>query len=245
MSRKTFVYAGSALVALIGVFAISPYWSIAGLYRAAMNDNPDAVADYVDFERLRQNLKGQVVTAMQPELAKASSDGRFAALGAALGTMFVDRMIDSFVTPEAISQAIKAGVGDADRSRVTTTFALIGRDAGDWVDTSTFRMRGENGTSFTWRRNGLSWRLTSMGLDGRSEKPSSVPASTTSQVPSGYIPTPASEAIASARKLLAEGKAMEAYGLAHTTLGRGYTDPGERRELEQIAAEAWARQRGN
>jgi hypothetical protein len=153
---------GLMVVVVFGAvaFALSPYWSIAGLATAAQAENTDAIADLVDFERLKQNLKGQIMTAA--DLAKASDEGGLAILGAALGTALVDKTIETMITPEVLAQAIKANLGGENQSRAEIAVALLRSGRGDWIDADTFRMTADKGLVFTWRRHGLVWRMTSM-----------------------------------------------------------------------------------
>lgn len=146
----------------------SPYWAVSGFVQAAHLGDAELVSDYVDFERLKQSFKSQLVASMQAEMAKDSTSG-WEAIGLAFGSALVDPMVDAALTPEALVQALSANVRDLEASRLSMTVRLIDNSDAGWVTDSSFRVRMGKDTAMTWRRDGLTWRLTSIRipLDGK------------------------------------------------------------------------------
>lgn len=172
MSRKTSVGILSVTTALAAVFLLSPYWSSAGLGCAARDGNADALADYVDFERLRQDLKSQATMAMASELR--SEDDWVAGLGAVLGAVLVDRIVDTVVTPETLAKAVSAaaqtaGSDGVNSSRMELAVRLLVSGRTEWVGLSTVRVHIDEKSSMTFRRSGLKGRLTRLTVRERFE----------------------------------------------------------------------------
>lgn len=150
------------LLAIIAVAAFwaSPYWAISGFAKAAQAGDADLLSDYIDLDRLKQSVKSQVMAHMQSELD--AQEGGFAAIGAALGTIVIDKSVDQLITPELFAKMLKGNMQRLDDSRASVALRIAANPDADWLNDSTFRVRMHNDTSMTWRREGLSWRLTSV-----------------------------------------------------------------------------------
>ena len=161
MSKNTVRLAIFA-AALLGVlFWISPYWAVSGLASAAQAGDADLVADYVDIGRLRSSFKGQAMIGIQAELQKKRGTV-MATLGAVLGSAMIDRFIDNMITPQTLAQLLSKELQDLHASRTTIVLRLIASSKAYWVSDSAFRIQVNKDSSMTWRREGLSWRLTSV-----------------------------------------------------------------------------------
>src|SRR5688572_3253343 len=99
-----------------------------------------------------------------------SSTGTWEALGMAFGAVMLDKAIDSMLTPETIARLIKEQMKDVDESRLAITTRLVASEKTSWVNDSTFRLKSDEHSYMTWRRQGMSWRLTSVTIP--LEKPS-------------------------------------------------------------------------
>ena len=86
---------------LVGWLTLSPYFVVWRLQSAAEDQNADALSALVDFESVRSSLK-EYMYSQWLDTAGDDQDG-FAALGSALGVMFVDSLIDRFVTPHGFA----------------------------------------------------------------------------------------------------------------------------------------------
>lgn len=107
--RKTVI----AIVALLAVAALagyvaSPYVAFYELQTAAKAGDRDGLEDGVDFPAVREDFKAQLNGAL---MAKTQSDPKlkgnpFVAIGLLIAPAVIDRMIDAYVTPEAIAQMV-------------------------------------------------------------------------------------------------------------------------------------------
>jgi len=101
----------AAVILLLTVAAYwywSPYWAIYQLRAAADAGDVKALNARVDFPAVRENLKGQMLAKLAPKMGE-NSDNPFAALGTMFGMAMVNQMVDVFVRPEVIAQAVKTG----------------------------------------------------------------------------------------------------------------------------------------
>ena len=103
------------ILVLAYIFA-APYITIYQMKNAAENHDGEALSEHVDFPVLRQNLKDQMNAMLGKEMAKQAVGGNpFAALGAAFGGMMVEKMVDAYVTPAAITELMKGEKPDSKR----------------------------------------------------------------------------------------------------------------------------------
>jgi hypothetical protein len=113
-SRTLKLGIGAALIALAAYWYWSPLVAIHQMRQAAQAGDADAFNDHVDYPKLRDSMKGQFSAAFTKKLASdPQPTGDFAKAGAALGTMLglslVDKMVDAFVRPETVMQAMQQG----------------------------------------------------------------------------------------------------------------------------------------
>jgi len=105
------------VVLLVGVGAYwywSPLLAIHQMREAAKAGDADAFNDRVDYPKLRESMKGQLSAVLTKKLAtEPQSNNELAKAGAAFGAMLgltlVDNMVDAFVRPETVMQAMQQG----------------------------------------------------------------------------------------------------------------------------------------
>lgn len=161
-SRQVHIYV--LLLLLLGVvFWLSPYWSVAGMARAARAGDAELLSDYIDMPRLKESLKSQALVAAGAEVRKPKTNG-WEAVGIMLGAVMIDRVIDGMVTPETLAALLSQRLQDLTASRLTITARLIASDKAHWDDDRTFRVYVDERAALTWRREGFTWRLTSVAI---------------------------------------------------------------------------------
>lgn len=108
--RKLYVIVALVVVAGIGAYFGSPYWTIYQIRSAAEAGEGDRLAGYVDFPAVRESVKTQLATSMQKELnAPDMKNNPFAALGQSLAVGLVNTMVDAMITPEGVANMIRSG----------------------------------------------------------------------------------------------------------------------------------------
>lgn len=100
----------AVLVFLLLYLFATPYITVNQIEAAVKSNDADALSEHVDFPVLRQNLKDRlnadILNGMLSE--DMDEDDQFAAFGAALGGMVVERMIDAIVTPAGITRMMES-----------------------------------------------------------------------------------------------------------------------------------------
>ncbi|WP_116810512.1 DUF2939 domain-containing protein [Steroidobacter cummioxidans] len=154
-----------AMMALIAW--LSPYWSIAGLIRSATLGNSYEFSEHIDVVSLRESIKGQATAQLTRNISSKSASG-FEAFGSALGIMMVDKIVDQFVTPAALSSAIKKSIGKSGAEQLPTRIALTVRllQRGDvrWSSANIVYVGSQDLGRFVFRRSFLSWTLVAIEL---------------------------------------------------------------------------------
>jgi len=161
MSKKHIRLSLFGIVLLAALFWVSPYWAMAGMAKAAQAGDAELLSDYIDLPRLKESFKGQAMAHMQSEMQKTTTNG-WEALGMALGTVMIDKAIDNMLTPETIAKLLSQQLANLNVSRATLTARLIASNNSAWVNDDTFRLTVNEGSFMTWRRERLTWRLTSV-----------------------------------------------------------------------------------
>lgn len=89
---------------LIGVYVLSPYWTIYQIRKAVATQDAVALSQHVDFMALRQNLKPQLNRMMQRKIDHDPDlrDNPFAALGLLLAGKMVDQAVEVYVSPQGL-----------------------------------------------------------------------------------------------------------------------------------------------
>jgi hypothetical protein len=147
----------------------SPAYAMHELKGAAIAGDKDDLKKRIDFPKVRESLKGQMSAMMAAEMTKPENDNGFAAFGAMLGMALMDKMIDGFVTPEAMSAMIKQGKmqrdGDAANGADGTPAEWTIERHGFSRFTATPKAApGEKPPSLVFDRDGLSWTLVRIDL---------------------------------------------------------------------------------
>ena len=108
-SRK-WLFAISLLSAIAGWMAW-PYYAVYDLAVAFRDGDAATLETRVAWESVRQGIRGDL-TAVLPRLFKPSDGSLGEVLGSglivALGPMFIDRILDNYLTPQTIAAAMRA-----------------------------------------------------------------------------------------------------------------------------------------
>ncbi|MDO9489421.1 MAG: DUF2939 domain-containing protein [Sphingomonadaceae bacterium] len=171
---KLFVWLLVAAAICAGLFAASPYYTLAQMSAAAAERDDVKFASYVDFEAIRDDMKSSVQGTMIGEIEERGNAGDTAgAAGMALGMLLADRMIDGAVSPEALRAIFDrmrhSAMGDFDPSNPSSIRKLFDNTSVDWHGLSEFRLVNENDArapELIFSRSGLlSWKLSGVDLN--------------------------------------------------------------------------------
>jgi hypothetical protein len=113
---------GGAIAAFLGggLLYASPYLTLYQIYQAVDHRDSQAISDSVDFPALRESVKENLQSVVLKETAKQNNP-ILNLIGAALGKVMVNPVIDSMVTPEGVmalleGQRLQSGGNDGTQS---------------------------------------------------------------------------------------------------------------------------------
>ncbi|MEA3009987.1 MAG: hypothetical protein QOJ91_1679 [Sphingomonadales bacterium] len=168
--RKWIAIAGALLLIAVGIYVGSPYYAIYSLRNAALEADTDELEAGVDFPAVRDSLKSQMSAAMMTKMQNDPEmrNNPFAGLGAMMMPAIVDRMVDSFVTPDGIA-AMMRGQKPTDRAKAQANPDIESRT--EYVNLNRFRVRlhnkksNEDGPSLLLERRGFAtWKLIKLEI---------------------------------------------------------------------------------
>jgi hypothetical protein len=158
-------------VALILLYAVSPYYSIARFGQALRTHDMDALADRVDFNAVRGSLKRQIREHLFGVLAKKKKD-KLAQFLAANASDPLDQLIDAYITPEGLAALISDPSPIRNANSLSSFPSIDGaRKEIDWskarhaffTSPRDFAVDHE-GIRLRFRFNGLGWKLHELDL---------------------------------------------------------------------------------
>jgi Protein of unknown function (DUF2939) len=163
---KKWSYVGAVLILILfGIYFGSPYYAIYSLRNAAIEGDKDKLEERVDFPAVRDSLKSQMSAAMMKKMQDdpEMQNNPFAGLGTLMMPAIVDRMVDSFVTPDGIAAMVQ-GQKPNDKSEAQSNPEIESRT--EFVNFDRFRVRLSNSKlnevspSFLLERRGFAtWKL--------------------------------------------------------------------------------------
>lgn len=202
MRNRMVLIIGGLLVLFAIAYFGSPYLAARNLKEAAKSVDADALESSVDFPAVRDSLKSQLNAALVKKMSKDASmkSNPFAGLGLMMAPAIIDRMVDSFVTPDGIAAMAR---GQKPNEAKTDASNRIDYSS-SWVNLDRFRVRMRNpeqtkyGASLLFERRGLfSWKLIRIEITDlmndtstAHEAPAPSPEPTTTPAPE-VTPTPA------------------------------------------------------
>jgi hypothetical protein len=162
-----------ALAVGASLYALSPWWALAGLAQAVEKGDRYGMQRYIDFPRVRESVSAQADAYLAK---KAGSDEVAGAVGAMIGSVVVNRAVENAVSPDGLARLLAisrearrdggSGGGDGKKveSRPKAARSLHERLDLDWVGLSSVRVtsfnrKGKLLTTGYLERQGLTWRV--------------------------------------------------------------------------------------
>ena len=161
-------------------YAASPRLTLNAMQSAALSGDVSGFSNHVDYPALRQSLKSELRAHITAE-ADAAPRNSLKALGLAMAIGFVEPLVDSSVSPEAVGLVIASfGQGNPlagspaleSLSLLATPDLSIRREG---LDRFHVTVEGSaNAPELLFQRDGWRWRLSGVDLDPLAPAP--VPA---------------------------------------------------------------------
>lgn len=161
------VGAGILVVAGVAWYFASPAFTLSRMKVAAESKNADAMAGYIDFPALRDDLKADLLADMMVEGQK--DKGPFSGLAMAIGPAMVNSMVDGFVTPAGMkamltsrgqTASVKKPAAVAGAFQLDEKPVIKRRGLSEFVVTS----KDEPDSGMVFKRSGLGWKLSGVDL---------------------------------------------------------------------------------
>jgi len=171
MRRTKVIVVAIAIIVAVYIFA-APYITVYRMKNSADNHDGEALSEHVDFPALRQSLKDQMNAMFAKEMAKEAEDNPYSALGAVFGGVMVEKMVDAYVTPAAITEFMK-GKPDPnqadDSSSSNPSSDPFANASMSYESFSKFSItiideESSKEVKFILRRKGIGWKLTEIML---------------------------------------------------------------------------------
>lgn len=173
MLRMILAVFGFVIAAAFGWYEVSPRYTLNEMRKAAQAGNGIKLSNWVDYQALKQDLKGELRREIPLEANRRGMDrDPMTRLGAELAVALVPVGVDVLVTPEAVqamfdstSAAATTGRGPGATAKGGVAVMPVGISEKDVVierrGLSEFkvRTRGKNGAAI-FRRHGLGWKLS-------------------------------------------------------------------------------------
>lgn len=169
MKKALLLVAGLAIL-VVGFIASGPFIAIHDISGAIKGGDSERLSGHVDFIALRASVKEQL-NARVMKKATAPESNPFAALGMALASNFIDRMVDSFITPTGLAN-IMAGhepqqpqqSGASSESSANAQPFQNARYTYDGLSKFSAWVKNRKGEEvrFVFTRNLLTWKLSNI-----------------------------------------------------------------------------------
>jgi len=111
MSRTLSAAVAIAVLLFAAAYVGSPFWAARQFQAAALSADVERIDAAIDFPAVRESLKSQMTVALTDRM-RNDPDMRanpFAGLGMMVMPVIIDKAVDGFVTPEAMSAMIRRG----------------------------------------------------------------------------------------------------------------------------------------
>lgn len=182
--RFILVIFGALLLAILGWYEVSPLYTLGQMRDAARAGNAARLSNYVDYQALKIDMKGELRREILLEADRRGADSDpLTRLGADLAVALVRPGVDLLVTPEAVQAMFDANSAAATTGRgpgapaanartpavgvmpvaIPENDAVIERNG---LSEFKVKVKGKDGAA-VFRRYGLSWKLAGVDMPYR------------------------------------------------------------------------------
>lgn len=171
MDKKRLAFLG-LLVLFVGAYLGSPLWAAHSLMNAIQAGDADRIDSLSNMPAIRESLKSQFLIAFHKKTSSdpTMADNPVASLVTAFASVAVDKMIDSFVTPDGLA-AIMKGRKPGEEGGNGVQLNSENSSSSEYLDLDHFRMKlldksnASGNLSLIFERYGIfSWKLIRITL---------------------------------------------------------------------------------
>jgi hypothetical protein len=151
-----------AAAVVIALLLATPYWSVAGLLKAAADEDEQHAARFIQERQVEQTIGEQTSEAVQTQAVKAVDKG-WPGAEAALESDKSAPLAAKLSNVSAVTNLIRTHL-PANGSRLAAAWHLASSDNSAWVSASAFRVHAPGDYVFSWKRRGLGWQLVDVEI---------------------------------------------------------------------------------
>ena len=104
--KKIIVFIVILLVLVGGFWVVTPRMTVSSINKAIVENDDKRLEELIDFNQLRQNIKAQIVSAMDDNLPKGKRKNALVDIAAKFTASAVDNIVDSVITPKGLAAFI-------------------------------------------------------------------------------------------------------------------------------------------
>ncbi len=174
MKRTSLVAAAVGIAAIAAAMYASPHWQLYRMRAAVEARDAQALSRYVDFPRLRESVKVQIMRRLGAQgVVRESRSNPFVAFGQAMALAVINPVVDAAVSPAGVATMLESGdirmqpkpqdgpAAREDGAREKVNYDLSYRS---WNQVLVQRADG-GGVAFVLDRDGLwRWKLAAVEL---------------------------------------------------------------------------------
>ncbi len=182
LPKKRVFLTGNKIAILIAIIVVSffayvgagPYLTLSAIKSSITHNDEEALSEYIDFNSLRQNIKDQLHQAVLVKVGQDLKGNPFSGIAEEIAKKQLDSRVDAFVTPSGLTSLMGGKSnevdqnGDSDKSGIDIPIFKDARYSYDSNDKFSIYVRNKNEgeVRFIMRRDGLSWRIVNLDLQG-------------------------------------------------------------------------------
>ncbi|MGM9506435.1 DUF2939 domain-containing protein [Larkinella sp. GY13] len=160
-------YIAIAVLAVLGIIWVGPYYTVYQLKTGVKANDAEAIADQVDFTRLRQNLKDQL-NAQAANAVNDPNNSPATAMVKGLTGLFAGAVVDRMVTPVGLATMMRGQKVNPLKKSTGGTTEPFGKVRFRFNSFNTFSAyvphKDGNEIRFVLTRDWFDWKLTNVIL---------------------------------------------------------------------------------
>lgn len=168
------LFLGLTVILIAGYVVASPFITVYQMKAAAEKNDGEALSEHIDFSSLRQSIKDQVNAMFLDKMTndKNLKGNPYAGLAMVFAGAFVDKAVDSYVTPDGITKLMageRVSLEDRNQSNKEKAKNEPLKDASFAYESTdkfvvTIANKPDEQIRFILRRRGLEWKLAEIKL---------------------------------------------------------------------------------
>ena len=164
---------GIVLLGLTAAFVTGPQRTLLNIHQAVVHNDPEQLAQYVDFQAVREDAKSAIAKELQAHHKGPTPDPSEQA-SLLLGMTLADSILEQMLTPQSVIALLGEKQHLSSFSASDTADRLRKYSSVDFVDASTALVHVHDGRDalldVRMHRSGLSWKVVGFSVpEGRAD----------------------------------------------------------------------------